>query len=49
MSKYLRELVEVYGQCSLGEYDDDDDDYNPIFINKMTGYFYSGMSVTMLS
>ena len=42
MSKHLRELVEVFGQCSFGDWDDDKG-----HINKMSGYFYSGMSVTM--
>ena len=48
MSKHLRELVEVYGQCSFGDHKRwDDDKQEHVFINKMTGCFYSGMSVAM--
>lgn len=48
MSKHLRELVEVYGQCSFGQYDGKGwVDGKLTFINKMTGCFYSGMSVAM--
>ena len=48
MSKHLRELVEVYGQCSFGEYKGTGlVSWSSSFINKMSGYFYCGMSVAM--
>eukprot|EP01084_Bolivina_argentea_P147913 258721_1 len=40
-SKYLREAVEVYGQCSYG------DRISGKRINKLSGPFYSGMSILL--
>merc|ERR1712176_975851 len=41
MSRYLRELVELFGQCSYGEYDKKIDKY----VNKIIGPFFTGLSV----
>ena len=42
MSRYLRELVEIFGKCSLGDYDENDD-----FVNEMNGPFYTGLDVKL--
>ena len=42
MAKILRQTVECYGQCSMG---DTDKDYN--LINKMSGPYYCGVSVVI--
>ena len=44
LSKYLREVVEAYGQCLKG---DRYHDRSNKFINKLTGPFYSGVSVLL--
>eukprot|EP01084_Bolivina_argentea_P250258 419232_1 len=50
MSKILRETVEVFGQCNIGDWDGiNEPKRNPENrINKLNGPFYTGMSMVML-
>jgi len=43
MSRHLRELVEIFGHCSNGDWDAN----NGIFANKLRGPFYCGMNVKL--
>eukprot|EP01084_Bolivina_argentea_P127293 225136_1 len=50
MSKYLRELVEIYGHCSYGDRDKypmDTGGWSDSQLNILRGPFYSGMSYKM--
>ena len=44
LSKILRETVELFGKCSEGELDRDDDDNR---VNQLLGSYFCGMSVLM--